>query len=167
MAVSLDELVKAATVYPEWAVPLDPQLRRGAQIGTLASGAAIPIALFCVPALLALTYSGWAGALLGWAVTGLLAVLQSPVGLAFNGLALASYGWLWFATDGLQAGRLVWHKLALALAGLGAVNLLAISLPLVLAVVNVVLAVVIGIAMAALVLLALFVVLGVGLGGSR
>ena len=136
--VMLSDLIENAEVYSNWAVPLDPRLRRMAQVGVVVTGVAIPVALFCVPALLALAYSGWwVGPFFGGMAEVSLALLQSPLVLLVNGLALLLYMWLWSATDGLQAGPMVWHKVALALAGVGAFNLSAMAFSLACAVLSV------------------------------
>lgn len=155
--VTLDELVERAKPYSTWNVPLDSQLRRITQVSIAAVGAGIPVGLFCVPALLGMVYAGWPGSFLGGVAEWLLAGLASPGGIVANGLALLVYGWLWFATHGLEAGQLIWHRVACGLAVLGAMNVVAITLPLALIVTNVVVVVAVG---AFIIAVALGVLLG-------
>ncbi len=108
--VALGELLDRATPYERWGAPLDRRLRAC----VILSGAAIGIVLAALAAAGLLE-----PAVLGGLATALLVV--DLVGLAlFAGLALS--------TDWFRHACPVWHRLALAVCIVGALNGLVIAL---------------------------------------
>ena len=157
--MTLDELLEKAVVYEDQA-SLHPQLRRGVHLTAIAAGAAIPISLFCVPAIVAFAYLGLLAGLGGLAALPLL-LLASPLGIIVNILALGVYGWLWYKTDGLQQGALCWHRAALGLTVIGATDVLVIGLPLAWGVLSILLQIVWVIVVTVAVVVGLLLVLAV------
>jgi hypothetical protein len=137
--MTLDEILEKPKIY-ECFAPMDPQLQRSVQIASFAIGAVIPVGLFCAPALVAFAHIGLLGGGLGLAALSvpLLALVSSPLFVAVNVLVLGLYGLVWYKTNGLQAGHLIWHRAGLGISAVGAVNVLAISVPIAIGVVSIV-----------------------------
>lgn len=127
--VTIDEILERAIPHDEYS-PLNIQLRRAIQVSAVTTGAAIPIGLFGATMLAQFGLGGLLDGLGGMVVWPLV-LMASPLGFVVNGLALLVYGWLWYATDSLAEGHLVWHKVGVALAAIGAFYVLAILLPVV------------------------------------
>lgn len=129
--LGINDLLKCASAYEQMA-PLNPQLRIGLAVGGLATLLAIPLALFFTPVLY-----GWALGGFFWFFEGLyvggLALLRTPLALVINSVALLAHVALLYKTEGLRADlrlHLHWHRFALALLVVGAVNLVILGLPL-------------------------------------
>ena len=162
-AISLEEFRGRAVRYEAWRAPFDPRVRQAVQM----SGVTIPAGT--ITALLSSagvtfahtseffwvfedSFGGWMGA---------LAIISPLVMLAALVSAVAGY-YLWENTRGLSAGNLFWQRVATGIALWGAVNTLAVGIPVLMLAVNLL----IWIGAIVLVILIFMVVLMVLAGGA-
>ena len=128
--VTLGEFLAKATAHEDWRAPLDPWLQwavvaSGLSIGAMLVGlCAFPVLLWWAgPALASFFGAAW-----GWILP--MFIGADALLLVVNGLSAVAYPVLLIATRGLQAGRAAWHWLAMGEAIVGAVDafLLAVLL---------------------------------------
>lgn len=144
-----------------WNAHLDPRLQLGIIVAAIAAAAAVPIGLWCTPALASFAHTGALGGWLGWGNLSLplLALISSPLFLGVNVLLLGLYALVWHKTQGFRQGNLVWHNTGLGMTAVGSLNVLAIGVPVAIGILSIVFTVV-------LIVAGFFLFLAV-LGGAR
>ena len=157
---ALDAVVDKAVDYDRMRTPLAPGLQRAVAISSVSLVVSL-IVLLLVPWLIGLTLDGFF--LVGGQLIGrfLLFVMRiRPVLYGINAVCLLGFGVLLYFTDMLEAGRAIWHDVALVEVVVASIYALFVSLGLLLIVVNLV----IGILIFLLIMAVLF---GVLAGGRR
>lgn len=128
--LGIRDLLKRVSAY-EHLAPLNPQLRNALAVGGLVTLLAILLPIFLMPVLLGWSLDGFFWFLDGLYVGG-LAFLRTPLVLVINSVALLAHVAMLYKTEGLRADLLLhlyWHRFALGLVALGAVNLLLLGVP--------------------------------------
>lgn len=135
---ALDLFLSRATPFESWRVPLDPDLRRA----VIWSGMSIGLTLFAIWML---------PGLLRWSESDYFVLLRTPFQrilwvlytvrtelILFNLASLALYVVLLIATNQLQAGRVLWHRVATVEATIGALNAFVLALESAIVLINLV-----------------------------
>ena len=116
--VTVHDLLRQGAPDDTWLAPLDGRLVKGLAL----SGITMVIALVaCFSLALSSSSVGWVG----------VAIIANIAGV----LLLVSVGW---KTDGFSTGPLIWHQVSAGLVGLGALDAIVLTLPLLLVVLQVV-----------------------------
>lgn len=148
--VSVRDLIDGAIVDDEWLAPLAPNLRTSLYWSGVGMAVAIPVGLAGTTVLASWAHGGFFF-FLGPLAVFLLNLLRSPVGIGVNIVALALVGLLYWQSNGLVEATIPWHRLGLVLVGIGGTDILAMTLPLAIVVVNLVVWIVMGIVALAIV----------------
>lgn len=138
-SVNLEAFLRRATPYERWRAPLDPKLRQAVILSGVSIATTL-VALWALPALLPLSDADFF-LVLGPQFGRIMATLYQarPALVALNLTSASMYVALLAATQGLKAGRAVWHWAAFGELAIGAVNGFILALEMAIVLVNLVL----------------------------
>lgn len=152
--VTVSDLLEQSVVHEHWITPIDPNLRTSLYWCSVGTAVAVPVGLFGTPLLTSWAYDG-VFFFLGPLAVLLLSVLSTPFWIGVNAVGIALFGVLYWQSEKLTAAVMTWHWVGTALVVLGALNIVAMTLPLAIVALNIVAWIVLGI----LVVAAIFIVL--------
>lgn len=135
--VTISDLLEQSVIHEHWITPIDPNLRTGLYWGGAGIGLAIPVGLIGTPLLTSWMYGGFFWFLGPQAVL-LMDTLHSPLWISVNVVGVVLFGMLYWQSEGLTAVVMAWHWVGTALVVLGALNIVAMTLPLAIVVLNLV-----------------------------
>lgn len=134
--VTIADLLQRATDIDGWVTPIDQNLKTGLWWASGGIVAAVPVGFLFTPMLAAWAYSGFF-MFLGPLAVFLLSILRSPIGIAVNLVAAALVAFLYWRSDGFVADKVIWHKVAIVLVGIGALDIFVVTLPIAIVALNV------------------------------
>ncbi len=162
-AMSLEQFTNRAVRYEAWRAPFDPRLRQAVQMSSVSIPAGTIVALLSSAGVSFAHNSdffwGFQVSFASW--MGVLALVSPFVMMAALVSAVGGY-YLWENTRGLSAGNLFWQRVATGIALWGAINTLAVGIPVLMLALNLL----IWIGFIALVILIFMIVLMVLAGGA-